>query len=66
MRHEQLALNSFLSTLSLVLTADGTPAGYYYAKGSDPSLWLVYLEVTIRDLRSLGCPCAQSYSTPPV
>jgi len=43
----RLALHTLQSTLSLFLAADGTPAGYYYSKGSDPSLWLVYLEVTI-------------------
>jgi hypothetical protein len=23
---------------------DGTPGGYYWSKGTDPSLWLVYLQ----------------------
>ena len=29
---------------SLSPSTDGTPGGYYFAKGTDPSLWLVYLE----------------------
>ena len=49
---------------------DGTPGGYYWSKGTDPSLWVVYLQggaclVAARCLRRAGreTPCAR-FSNP--